>query len=99
MAILLLEINIGKPIEQITSSEDQASAPKDDDMADYQIAHRWFEAEGPGMTPGFRNAVKFGLQQHVNVDADFDDPRFRDEVKEKMLQPLRKEMQYMESAR
>lgn len=95
MAILLLEVNFGKPIEQIRRLEDLGNNPVDDEKADLLTAGRWYKEERPRLSPGFSKAILTGLQEYLNPDANLDDPEYCNVLKEKMLQPLEDEMQFM----
>jgi hypothetical protein len=95
LAIILLEINFGKPIEQVRCPEDLGNKPLDDEKADLQTADRWHKAERPRLSPGFSKAILTGLQEYLNPDANLDDPEYCNVLKEKMLRPLEDEMQFM----
>ncbi|KAI9761902.1 MAG: hypothetical protein M1840_001518 [Geoglossum simile] len=95
LAILLLEISFGQSIEQIRRPEDLGNKTVGDDKTDLQTAGRWYKAERPRLSSGFSKAILTCLQEYLNPDANFDDPDFCNVMKEKILQPLEDEMQFM----
>jgi hypothetical protein len=92
---MLLEISFGKPIEQVRRPEDLGNKLVGDEKADLQTADRWYKAERPRLSSGFSKAILTGLQEYLNPDANLDDPEYCNVIKEKMLQPLEDEMQFM----
>lgn len=95
LAIILLEINFGKPIEQLRHSENHRNNPLDEERADLQAADQWYKAERPRLSSGFSKAILTGLQEYLNPDANLNDPEYCAVIKEKMLQPLEDEMQFV----
>ncbi|KAH0551799.1 hypothetical protein GP486_006982 [Trichoglossum hirsutum] len=95
LAILLLEISSGQSIEKVQRPEDLGNKTAGDDIADLQTANRWYKAERPRLSAGFSKAILTCLQEYLNPDANLDDPDFCNAIKEKVLQPLEDEMQFM----
>ncbi|KAL1591520.1 hypothetical protein SLS60_011912 [Paraconiothyrium brasiliense] len=95
LAIILLEINFGKPIEQMRRSEDHRNDLKDVEKADLHTAEQWYKAERPRLSSGFSKAILTGLQEYLNPDANLNNPEYCADIKDKMLQPLEDEMQFV----
>lgn len=92
LAIMLLEINFGKPIEQMRRSGNQDKDTESDEFADLQTARRWLKAKSSRLTAGFRTAILTSLKESLDPSADLSDPRYCEAIKDKLLQPLEKEM-------
>jgi hypothetical protein len=69
--------------------------PVNNEKADLQTADQWYKAERDRLSSGFSKAILTGLQEYLNPDADLDDPEYCNVLKEKMLQPLEDEMQFV----
>ena len=95
LAILLLEISFGQPLEEIRQPDDLGSKTAPDDETNFQTANRWYKAESRRLSPGFSQAILTCLQQYLNPEASLEDDDYCDVIKEKVLQPLEDEMQYM----
>lgn len=95
LAILLLEISFGQSIEEIRRPEDLGNKTVWDDKTDLQTADRWYKAERPRLSSGFSKAILTCLQEYLNPDANLDDPDYCNVIKEKVLQPLEDEMQFV----
>ncbi|PSN62427.1 hypothetical protein BS50DRAFT_638067 [Corynespora cassiicola Philippines] len=95
LAILLLEINFGRAKEDMRQIEDLGSSQVHRDMIDLQTAGRWYKAESRNLSAGFSQAILTCLQEYLNPDANFQDREYCDMVKEKILQPLENEAQYV----
>ncbi|PVH93754.1 hypothetical protein DM02DRAFT_603527 [Periconia macrospinosa] len=95
LAIILLEIRFGKPIEQVRRLEDQGKKSTSGGKVDLPAAEWWYKAERSRLSFGFSKAILTALQESLNPDADLNDPEYCTVVKEKMLQPLEDEMQCM----
>ncbi|KAK4186117.1 hypothetical protein QBC35DRAFT_413475 [Podospora australis] len=93
LAIMLLEINSGVPIENMRSKGN--SQPSE--IEDLVTASRWLNtrlAMGR-MTRQFADAITYCLQCYVDPFASFGNPEFSKSVEEKVLGPLESEMQYL----
>jgi|SRR5690242_17843042 len=90
LAVILLEINFGTPIEQR-----RCPGAHQDEKVDLQTADQWYKAERPRLSSGFSKAILTGLQEYLNPDANLNDPEYCAVIKEKMLQPLEDEMQFV----
>lgn len=66
-----------------------------DDKTDLQTADRWYKAERARLSSGFSKAILSCLQEYLNPDANLDDPDYCNVIKEKVLQPLEDEMQFI----
>ena len=95
LAVLLLEIRSGEPIEQIQNREQPKSQPLDKDHIDFQTVHQWYMVEKPRLSAGFSTAILTCLQEFLNPDANLNDPEYSNIIKEKVLQPLENEMQFL----
>jgi|SRR5690242_684414 len=92
LAIMLLEINFGKPIEQMRRPGNHDNNTESDEFADLQTARRWLKAKNSRLTAGFRKAILTSLKESLDPSADLSDPRYCEAIKDKLLQPLEKEM-------
>ncbi|KAI9374699.1 hypothetical protein BJX61DRAFT_550929 [Aspergillus egyptiacus] len=95
LAILLLELSFGEPIEQIRHPDDLGNKTLADDMTDFQTANRWYKTEKARLSRGFQQAILTCLQEYLNPDADLNEPEYCKVIKDKVLLPLEDEMQYI----
>jgi len=97
LAILLLELNSGTPIEQVRQEEDLGPAGELSDWANLATAKRWLEMrfENGRLTRQFAGAITYCLQCYVDPRASFRNPDFLKSVEEKVLEPLESELQYL----
>ncbi len=97
LAIMLLEVCLGQPIEQIRSAEDLGASSASNDMTDLSAAHRWhLEEKARGnLSFAFSNSILGCLQAYLNPDANFSNPDFCQTMREKILEPLEEEMQFL----
>lgn len=89
----------GKSIEQLRLAEDGTTGKENDDMSDYQTAHRWYEDKEQELLPGFKVAFRFCLTRYLNADTSFEDDKLRDEVEENVLRPLRSDLSFLETTK
>jgi|SRR5215469_7053820 len=96
LAIMLLEISSGQPVEKRRKDSDGAQNLPDD-QADLQVAEEWHKEEKSrgSLSCAFSQAILTCLQEYLNPDTDFDDPKFCDAFKERVLLPLEEEMQFL----
>ncbi|KAK3341838.1 hypothetical protein B0T25DRAFT_488810 [Lasiosphaeria hispida] len=87
LAIMLLEIQSGTPIESVRQGEE----------ADLTTAKRWLDMrlETGRLTWQFAGAITSCLQCYLDPSASFSNPDFLRAVEEKVLGPLESEMQYL----
>lgn len=97
LAILLLELNSGTPIEQMQQEKDLGPSGELSDWANFATAKRWLELrlENGRLTRQFADAITYCLQCYVDPRASFRNPDFLKSVEEKVLEPLESEMQYL----
>ncbi|OAP56785.1 hypothetical protein AYL99_08897 [Fonsecaea erecta] len=91
LAIMLLEINSGQPVEQ-RRQEDSSS-----DQSDLQLAGEWLKEEKSHgrISCAFAQAILTCLQDYLNPDATFADEAYCAAFKEKALVPLEEEMEFL----
>ena len=96
LAIMLLEINSGLPVEQ-RRGDDQITNILPKDQFDLQLAEGWLKEEKSrgSLSCAFSQAILTCLQEYLNPDANFDDERYCDSFKEKVLLPLEEEMEFL----
>ncbi|KAK3376206.1 hypothetical protein B0T24DRAFT_216608 [Lasiosphaeria ovina] len=87
LAIMLLEIQSGTPIESVRQGGEE----------DLTTAKRWLDMRlGMGrLTCQFAGAITFCLQCYLDPFASFGNPNFFRAAEEKILGPLESEMQYL----
>ncbi|KAK0707941.1 hypothetical protein B0H67DRAFT_588952 [Lasiosphaeris hirsuta] len=87
LAIMLLEIQSGTPIESV----------RQDQEADLTTAKRWLDMrlEAGRLSWQFAGAITSCLQCYLDPSASFSNPDFFRAVEEKVLGPLENEMQYL----
>lgn len=95
LAIMLLEINSGTPIESMRQSEDIGPGEQWSEGADLVTANWWLKrrVEMGRLTRRFADAITYCLQCYLDPFASFDNPEFSRAVIEKVLEPLEGEMQ------
>lgn len=96
LALMLLEINSGQPLEQ-RRADDQIVNILPNDQSDLQLADGWLKEEKSRgrISCAFSQAILTCLQEFLNPDANFDDDRYCDVFKEKVLLPLVEEMEIL----
>jgi hypothetical protein len=96
LAIMLLEISSGRPIEQ-RLTDDQIMNILPNDQSGLQLAEAWLREENAHgrLTCAFSQAILTCLQEYLNPDADFGDEQYCNAFKEKALLPLEEEMEYL----
>ncbi|KAL3468872.1 hypothetical protein BJX99DRAFT_265738 [Aspergillus californicus] len=95
LAIVLMELSFGRSIEQNRHPDDFGNKTVADDITDLQTASRWYKSEKPLLSRGFQQAILTCLQEYLNPDANLNKHEYSDGLKEKILQPLEDEMQYI----
>ena len=87
LAVMLLEIQSGTPIESVRQAGE----------GDLTTAKRWLDMRfGMGrLTCQFADAITFCLQCYLDRSASFGNPDFFTAVEEKVLGPLESEMQFL----
>src|SRR5579871_2173880 len=93
---MLLEINSGLPFEQ-RGGNDQITTSLSNDQSDLQLADAWLKEEKSHgrLSCGFSQAILSCLQEYLNPDTNFNDDRYCDALKEKVLLPLEEEMEFL----
>ncbi|OQV08180.1 hypothetical protein CLAIMM_12493 [Cladophialophora immunda] len=96
LAIMLLEINSGQPVEQRRQDIQKANTPSND-QSDLQLADKWLKEEKSygRISCGFFQAILTCLQDYLNPDASFADEGYCAAFKEKALVPLEEEMEIL----
>jgi hypothetical protein len=96
LAIMLLEISSGRPIEQ-RLGDDQIMNILPNDQSGLQLAEAWLREEKAHgrLSCAFSQAILTCLQEYLNPDADFGDEQYCNAFKEKALLPLEEEMEYL----
>ncbi|KAL4739326.1 hypothetical protein BDV11DRAFT_187791 [Aspergillus similis] len=96
LAIMLLEISSGRPVEQ-RLGEDQITNISPNDQLGLQLAGEWLKEENSHgrLSCAFSQAILTCLQEYLNPDANFDDEQFCNAFKEKALLPLEEEMEFL----
>lgn len=92
LAIMLLEINFGKPIEQMRKPGNQDREAECDEFADLHTARGWLSAKKSRLTAGFQNAILTSLQESLDPNVDLSNSEYCEAMKDKLLQPLEEEM-------
>jgi hypothetical protein len=93
---MLLEINSGMPFEQ-RRVNDQITTILPNDQSDLQLADGWHKEEKSRgrLSCGFSQAILACLQEYLNPATNFNDDRYCDALKEKVLLPLEEEMEFL----
>jgi len=93
---MLLEINSGRAVEQ-RRGDDQITNIMPNDPLELQLAEGWFKEEKSRgrLSCAFSQAILTCLQEYLNPDPNFDDDRYCDAFKEKVLLPLEEEMEFL----
>jgi hypothetical protein len=96
LAIMLLEISTGRPVEQ-RLGDDQITNILPNDQSGLQLAEGWLKEENSHgrLSCAFSQAILTCLQGYLNPDANFDDERYCNAFKEKALLPLEEEMEFL----
>ncbi|KIX93707.1 uncharacterized protein Z520_10613 [Fonsecaea multimorphosa CBS 102226] len=105
LAIMLLEINSGQPVEQRRRDAQMATTQRRPDgqtantqsneHSDLQLADKWLKEEKSRgrISCAFSQAILTCLQDYLNPDASFADEAYCAAFKEKALVPLEEEME------
>ncbi|KAF5005061.1 hypothetical protein FDECE_8477 [Fusarium decemcellulare] len=95
LAIMLLEVSTGIPVEKQRRPEDLGSDGTPNVGTDLSTANRWLETQVDRgqLTSAFAGAITCCLQSYVDPTASFDDPEFLKSVEKRVLDPLEREMQ------
>ena len=93
---MLLEINSGQPFEQ-RRGNDQIATVLPNDQSDLQLADGWLKEEKSRgrLSCGFSQAILACLKEYLNPDTNFNDDRYCDFLKKKVLLPLEEEMEFL----
>ncbi|KAF4880728.1 hypothetical protein CGCSCA1_v000448 [Colletotrichum siamense] len=93
LAIMLLELNFGTPIEKIMTESEMGPDGKPHEQADFLTAQRWFlQKESKGqLTKGFKSAIWHCIQFSTHYAASFDNDSFVQTIQEKVLEPIEQE--------
>jgi hypothetical protein len=96
LAIMLLEITSGRPVEQ-RLGDDQITNILPNDQLGLQLAEGWLKEEKSHgrLSCAFSQAILTCLQGYLNPDANFDDDQYCNAFKEKALLPLEDEMEFL----
>jgi hypothetical protein len=96
LAIMLLEISSGRPVEQ-RLGDDQIPNALPKDQLGLQLAEGWLKEEKSHgrLSCAFSQAILTCLQGYLNPDANFDDDQYCNAFKEKTLLPLEEEMEFL----
>ena len=97
LAILLVEILSGQPIESLRRPEDMGIGQQPHEFTDLQVAHRWTIAkeESGNLTSGFQSAISHCLKCFVGSALDLTDAASRVMIEEQVLSPLQEEMSFL----
>ncbi|KAL0942561.1 uncharacterized protein CTRU02_200447 [Colletotrichum truncatum] len=97
LAIMLLELNFGTPIESLRHQDDLGPDGQPNMCTDLLTAQRWFNAKAlkGQLSHGFKSAIKYCLQCYLDPDASFDNVEFVQSIEEQVLKPLEWEMQQL----
>jgi hypothetical protein len=92
---MLLEINVGKPIESLRKQQDMGLNGNSNVGTDLSTAQRSLEAQvSQGkLTSAFKNAITYCLQCYLDPTASLRNYEFARTVEERVLEPLEREMQ------
>ncbi|KAF4827194.1 hypothetical protein CGCTS75_v008446 [Colletotrichum tropicale] len=93
LAIMLLELNFGTPVEDIRTESDMGPDRRPHEQTDLLTAQRWFiQKERKGqLTRGFKSAIWHCLQCSTHYAASFDNDKFVQTIQEKVLGPIEQE--------
>jgi hypothetical protein len=96
LAIMLLEISSGRPVEQ-RLGDAQITNVLPNDQSVLQLAEGWLKEERSHgrLSCAFSQAILACLQEYLNPDANFDDDQYCNAFKEKALLPLEEEMEFL----
>ncbi|CAI0644042.1 unnamed protein product [Colletotrichum noveboracense] len=97
LAIMLLELNFGVPIESLRQASDMGADGQPNAFTDLLTAQRWFnnKCRKGQLSHGFKSAIKFCLQCYVDPDASFENAEFTQAIEDQVLKPLESEMQQL----
>ncbi|GKT45905.1 uncharacterized protein ColSpa_06086 [Colletotrichum spaethianum] len=95
LAVMLLEINVGKPIESLRMQQDMGRDGSFNMGADLSTAQRSLETQvSQGkLTSAFTKAITYCLQCYLDPTASLRNYEFAKTVEERVLEPLEREMQ------
>lgn len=97
LAVMLLELNSGVPIEGLRSDEDLGPDGQPNSGTDLSTAGRWLDAQVRlgNLTCGFASAITCCLQSYLDPTASLEAVEFLQSVQERVLEPLEREMQQL----
>ncbi|CDM36898.1 unnamed protein product [Penicillium roqueforti FM164] len=96
LAIMLLEITSGSPVEQ-RLGYDQITNILPGDQSGLHLAEGWLKEKNSHgrLSSAFSQAILTCLQGYLDPDASFDDDQYCNAFKEKTLLPLEEEMDFL----
>ncbi|TDZ25874.1 hypothetical protein Cob_v000282 [Colletotrichum orbiculare MAFF 240422] len=97
LAIMLLEVHFGTPIDNLRRAEDMGPDGCPNIGTDLLTAQRWLNttaAKGQ-LSHGFKSAIRHCLQCYSDPDASFENPGFLQSIEKHVLKPLESEMQIL----
>ncbi|RDW59872.1 hypothetical protein BP6252_12959 [Coleophoma cylindrospora] len=97
LAVLLIEINSGEPIENLRTPEDLGPDRQINELSNLQAGRRWIlEQKSKGnLTAAFYSAILHCLKGFVDPTASLRNPEFRRSVEEQVLAPLEEELNFL----
>jgi hypothetical protein len=97
LAIMLLEIKFGTPIESLRHEGDFGQDGQPNEATDFATANRWLKMQVDlgNLSCTFTDAITYCLKCYVDPLASFGNPDFSKAVGENVLEPLEREMQFM----
>ncbi|KAF6839587.1 hypothetical protein CPLU01_01724 [Colletotrichum plurivorum] len=97
LAVMLIELNSGVPIERLRSDDDLGPDGRPNAGTDLSTAGRWLDAQVRlgNLTCGFASAITCCLQSYLDPTASLEAVEFLQSVQERVLEPLEREMQQL----
>ncbi len=95
LAIMLLEINVGEPIENLREQQDMGPDGNFNAWTDLSTAQRSLETHGRrgNLACAFQGAITYCLQCYLDPGALLSNYEFARTVEERVLEPLERELQ------
>ncbi|EXF84066.1 hypothetical protein CFIO01_11620 [Colletotrichum fioriniae PJ7] len=97
LAVMLLEMSCGKPIEDLRQPEDLGPNGEVNVGTDLSTARRWLDTQVRlgNLSNGFTSAITYCLQSYLDPTASLEDGQFLQSVQNRVLEPLEREMQLL----
>ncbi|KAK1511975.1 hypothetical protein CTAM01_00905 [Colletotrichum tamarilloi] len=97
LAVMLLEMNCGKPIVDLRQPEDLGPNGEVNVGTDLSTARRWLDTQVRlgNLSNGFTSAITYCLQSYLDPTASLEDNHFLQSVQNRVLEPLEREMQLL----